>query len=294
MRTAGATSVATLVATAALLAAAPSAGASDPLVTPAPGARNLAAGAGWRAWAAPMPGARWQLVTRAPDGTVQAANVKDFGAAPDPSIGSTSYFAAEKRIVAVYSRCRGASSTQGCDVFEYDLAAGTERKVTRISTAAGSETAPSIAVGSYAFARRGGPRPGTYTVSRRRVYRVDSRVARETAVTASRVAFRVDGDMPGSAKIVMSAFDGRRARTLVSGPVFSVILTRYRVGWLQRAGHRTLAFMTDRINPRGQVTIRQGSHDLPATTQSAVADTSRIAEYLGSTGIKRAEPPLFR
>ena len=51
--------------------------------------------------------------------------------------------------------------------------------------------------------------------------------------------------------------------------------------------------MTDRINPSGSVTIRRGTHDLPASTQSAVADASRIVEYLGSTGIKRADPPLF-
>ena len=107
-------------------------------------------------------------------------------------------------------------------------------------------------------------------------------------MTQSRVAYRI-GD-----SIVMSQLDGARRRTLVSGrPVFSVVITRYRVGWLQRAGHRTLAFMTNRINPSGGVTVRQGSHDLPASTQSAVADASRIVEYLGSTGVKRADPPLF-
>jgi hypothetical protein len=41
------------------------------------------------------------------------------------------------------------------------------------------------------------------------------------------------------------------------------------------------------------VTIRAGAHDLPASTQSAVADSSRIVEYLGVTGIKRPDPPLF-
>ena len=177
----------------------------------------------------------------------------------------------------------------GFDVYQYGLAAGTQRKLTRLSTAAGSETAPSIASGAYGFARRGGSRPGTYTATRTRVRRIDARVARETAVTASRIAYRL-GDT-----IAMSALDGARRRTLVTGlPVFSVVITRYRVGWLQRIGHRTLALMTDRINPSGKVTIRRGSHDLPASTQSAVADASRIVEYLGKTGIKRADPPLFR
>ena len=283
-------SIVTLLAAATCAAAlAPAAAQADSLILPLTGARNLAAGGGWHAWAAPKANGRWQLVTRAPDGTVAAAErIADFGAAPDPSIGATSFAVADKRIVAVYSRCRGASATTGCDVYEYDLAAHSERKLTRISTASASETAPSIASGIYAFARRGGSRPGTYTATRSRIRRVDSRVARETAVTASRIAYR-----PGDA-IVMSALDGGRRRTLVSGlPVFSVVITRYRVGWLQRIGHRTLALMTDRINPSGSVTIRRGTHDLPASTQSAVADASRIVEYLGTTGIKRADPPLF-
>jgi len=271
-----------------MLALAPAAHA-DPLIIPIPGGKNLAAGAGWRAWAAPKPSGRWQLVTRAPDGTTQAANIKEFGAPPDSSIGSKPFAPPDKRTVAVYSRCQGSSATKGCDVFQYDLAAGTERKLTRISTTAGSETAPSISAGSYAFARRGGPRAGTYTANRRHVRRIDSRAARETAVTPSRVAFRI-GD-----RIIMSQFDGRRRRTIATGlGTFSVVLTHYRVGWLQRAGHRTLAFMTDRINPSGSVTIRQGTHDLPASTQSAVTDSSRIVEYLGATGVKRADPPLFR
>lgn len=280
---------ATLAAATCAAAVAPSIAQADSLIIPLTGAKNLAAGGGWRAWAAPKPNGRWQLVTYAPDGTTAAAEgIRDFGAAPDPSIGATAFGVAEKRIVAVYSRCRGSSTTSGCDVYAYDLAAHTERKLTRISSASGSETAPSIASGIYAFARRGGSRPGTYTATRSRVRRIDSRVARETAVTASRVAYRL-GD-----SIVMSQVDGNRRRTLVRGlPVFSVVITRYRVGWLQRIGHRTLALMTDRINPSGSVTIRRGTHDLPASTQSAAADDSRIVEYLGSTGIKRAAPPLF-
>ena len=118
--------------------------------------------------------------------------------------------------------------------------------------------------------------------------RIDSRVARETALTPSRVAFRTgDG-------VTLRWLDGRHPRTLADDSgLFGVVITRYRVGWMQRAGHRTLAFMTDRVDPTGRVTIRQAAHDLPASTQSAVADSSGIVEYLGATGIKRADPPLF-
>jgi hypothetical protein len=276
-----------LLLAAAPLALAPAAHA-DRLIISAPGAKNLAAGGGWRAWAAPTANNRWRLVTRAPDGTIRPATIRDFGAAPDPSIGSTTFAPAAKRIVAVYSRCRGSSATDGCDVYQYDLAAGTERKLNAISTRGDSETAPSIAVGAYGFARRGS-RPGTYTAHGGRIHRVDSAVARETAMAPSRIAYRVGH------RVMLSQLDGRHRRTIASDfGVFSVVVTRYRVGWLQRAGHRSLAFMTDRIRSSGAVTIRHGSHDLPASTQSAVTDSRRIVEYLGATGIKRADPPLFR
>jgi hypothetical protein len=227
---------------------------------------------------------------RAPGGHIAAAAIRDFGSPPDASIGTVSTLTpGDRRFVAVYSRCSGFSTTQGCDIYRYDLAARIERKMKRFSTGTGSETAPSVSAGSYAFVRRGGHRPGTYTATRSRLRRIDSRLARETAVTQSRVAFRT------GAAIYMSQLNGRRRRTIATGlGIFSVVITRYRVGWLQRAGHRTLAYMTDRIDPSGNVTIRQGRRDLPASTQSAVADASRIVEYLGATGVKRAVPPLFR
>src|SRR5204863_7967584 len=117
-------SIATLLLAAGASAAvlAPAVTQADPLVVPLTGARNLAAGGDWHAWAAPKRNGRWQLVTQAPDGTVAAAEgIRDFGAAPDHSIGATSFAVAEKRIVAVYSRCKGSSATTGCDVYQYDL-----------------------------------------------------------------------------------------------------------------------------------------------------------------------------
>jgi hypothetical protein len=106
-----------LAATVALLVFAPCAGAADALVIAAPGAKNLAAGEGWRAWAAPTARGRWQLVIRAPDGTIQAANIKSFGVPPDASISETSFAGPERRVVAVYSRCRDASATRDATSF---------------------------------------------------------------------------------------------------------------------------------------------------------------------------------
>ena len=90
--------------------------------------------------------------------------IADFGAPPRPQIGSTQFAASGRRLLAVYSRCQGASAIAGCDVYAYDLAAGTEQKIPaaapRRPTA---RPAPSIELGRIAFVRRGGgPRPGVY------------------------------------------------------------------------------------------------------------------------------------
>jgi hypothetical protein len=147
----------------ALLAAGATAASADSLVTAAPGARNLAANGGYQAWAAPTAGGRWRLTIRAPDGSVTTPGVADFGAPPRAQIGSTQFAAAGRRLLAVYSRCQGASAIAGCDVYAYDLAAGTERKISELASKSYSETAPSIELGRLAFVRRGGgPRPGVY------------------------------------------------------------------------------------------------------------------------------------
>jgi hypothetical protein len=53
------------------------------------------------------------------------------------------------------------------------------------------------------------------------------------------------------------------------------------VGWLERAGDRTLAFMTDpRQAPERSVTVRHATHDLPASTQSALTDGSCVCPEL--------------
>jgi hypothetical protein len=89
--------------------------------------------------------------------------IADFGAPPRPQIGSTQFAASGRRLLAVYSRCLGASSTAGCDVYAYDLAAGSEQKIAKLASKTYSETAPSIERGRLAFVRRGGgPQPGLY------------------------------------------------------------------------------------------------------------------------------------
>jgi hypothetical protein len=148
----------TLALATGLLAATAAAASADSLVATAPGARNLTANGGYLVWAQPSEGARWRLAVRAPDGTVTTPAIAAFGAPPAAQIGSTGFAIANRRLLAVYSRCQGASALVGCDVYAYDLRAGTEERIAALSSRTYSETAPSIELGRMAFVRRGGRR----------------------------------------------------------------------------------------------------------------------------------------
>lgn len=285
----------------ALALAAPATAHADVLVQAAPGAKNLAAGGGYAAWAAPRSDGRWQLVVRDPAGAVAPAAVKTFGAAPDSSIGADA-FAISKHVVVVYSRCAGTSTTKDCDVFRYDLATRKESKVPNASSKTYSEVAPSIASGRVSFVRRsGGSNTGVYIAVSGTEYRaahlnrIDGHIARETAISQSRVTF-LYRNSKGQDDITLAQLDGSRRRLIVrSAPsiLFNPVITRYRVGWLERRD-AVIAKMTDRINPSdAQPTVRSGKRPLPATTQSAVTDSSNISAYLDDAGYTRIAPPIF-
>src|SRR5690242_17850938 len=116
-----------LLAGAALAAGPATANAADQLVTAAPGAQSLTSGGGYLAWAAPAPGGGFRLTVRASNGTVTTPQVATFDRAPHISIGSSAMTSGRK-LVAVYDR--------GGDVFQLDLASGTETKVAGVSSSA--------------------------------------------------------------------------------------------------------------------------------------------------------------
>lgn len=281
--------------------AAPAAAHADVLLASAPGARNLTTAGGAAAWAAPATGGRWRLVIRGRDGVIAAAPVATFGGAPDPSLGSSSFGASH--LVAVYSRCAGRSTISGCDVFSYDLVTRTERRVALAATRTYSETAPSISNGRIAFVRRGGPRNGVYSVipsytpgRPSHLNRIDGHVARETATSISRVAFLYRNGK-GQDDITLAQLDGGNRRLMARarpGVLFNPVITRYRVGWLERGAGGVSARMTDRVNPSTtRPNVRTGSRDLPASTNSAAADDRRIVSYLDATGWKSLAPPIL-
>lgn len=285
-----------LLAALASLAAAPAAGA-DILVTAAPGAKNVAFGGGYTVWAAPaaMPGT-WKLVVRAPNGTVADAPVPAFGAAPDPSIGSgRSAPGALRPLLAVYSRCDGASSAAGCDVYAYDLRAGTERRVGEVSTAASSETAPSVTLGTWSFVRRGGgPRPGVYVRTLAGgVRRLSPVLARETVNNGTRVAYTFNSSRGGGVAVRRISGRGDVLTPAVRRPVVprSLALSRYQAAWL--GGDRV--FSTTRFaGSGGPFTPRTlAGRTVPGIDSFAVGRSFNVARFLDAQGVKVPSPALF-
>jgi hypothetical protein len=288
-----------MVLAVASLTGAPAAHA-DTLETPAPGARNLTAGGGWQAWAAPAGGGSWRLTLRAPDGTVSSPDIPAFGAAPDPGIGSDR-FGFPRRLLVAYARCDGASATRGCDVYAFDLHAGTERRVDALASRTYSETAPSVGYGRWAFVRRGaGPRPGVYAWSGRGApRRLSAVLGRETATNASRVAYTYNSARGGG--VAVRRLSGRGsvwtpAAGLATVPR-SVVLDRYHAGWLVPGGDGARAYVTTRFaGSDGPYAPRvvAGNRVLPAGTDAVAGSSAQlIGRYLDADGIKAITPKLW-
>lgn len=284
----------TLAAAASLCLA--STASADSLLQSAPGARNLAAGGGYLAWAAPADGGRWKLMLRAPDGTVTTPAIPTFGAPPDASIGSDRTAIDDRRLLAVYSRCEGTSAVKGCNVHLLDVRTGEEDLLPALARGAYSETAPQLNSGTYVAVRRGGPRPGVYRLSARSgLKRVSSVVPKELAASATRF-LTVERTAGGTHRIVTRRLSGDgQPRIFASGlltPPRSLVITRYRAGWL--AGSRV--FQTTRFAGSGgpySATTREGNRALPATVDSIATDSSNITRYLDGEGIKAVAPKLF-
>jgi hypothetical protein len=285
---------------ATLLAATASAASADTLVAAAPGARNVTANGGYVVWAAPVGGGRWRLTVRAPGGTVTTPAIADFGAPPRAQIGSTGFVVA-RRLLAVYSRCQGASALAGCDVYGYDLRAGTEERIAKLSSRTYSETAPSIELGRLAFVRRGGgPRPGLYYYalgSNAAPRRLTTRLARETATNGTRVAFTYNSSRGGGLAVRRLSGASGVLVPVARQPVVprSPLLTRYNAAWLLQDG-RVQA--TERFAGSGgpfELRVVEAKRALPASTDSLGLNNDRTSApyYLDAEGVKLTAPAIF-
>ena len=289
------------VLAAAVLAATAAGASADSLVTPAPGARNLTANGGYVVWAAPADGGRWRLTVRAPNGTVTTPAIADFGAPPRAQIGSTGFAVANRRLLAVYSRCQGASAIAGCDVYGYDLRAGTEERIAKLSSQTYSETAPSIELGRLAFVRRGGgPKPGLYYYalgSSAAPRRLSSTLARETANNGTRVAYTYNSSRGGGLAVRRLSGDGGVLVPVSRQPAVprSPLLTRYNASWLLQGGH---VQATQRFAGSGgpfQLRVVEAKRALPDSTDSLGLRNDRTSApyYLDAEGVKLTAPPIF-
>lgn len=277
--------------------AAPAAHA-DTLLTPSKGAVNLTRGGGWHAWAAPQDGGGYRLVLRTPGGEVVVPQIPAFGAAPDPSIGSDR-FAAGRRLLVAYSRCSGASTTRGCDVWALDTTTLREAKVAALSSRTYSETAPSVQYGRWAFVRRGkGRSTGVHSWSAgNRVRRITGTLARETATNATRVAYTYNSRRGGGVAVRRVSGQGGAILAASRLPVVptDVNLTRYQAAWLVPGQG---AFVTERFAGSGgenaRPAVKPASRQLPAGTVSlALGASSTDADVLTADGLVRPSPPLF-
>jgi hypothetical protein len=274
----------TMLAAALTLGAAPTASA-DTLVAPEPGARNLASGGGWLAWAARAEGGGWQLRLRSPDGTVSTPDIPRFSAAPDPSIGTEAVSGSgpDRRLLVVYSR--------NGDIVSFSPADGREAKVAGASSRSYRETAPSIVLGRLTFVRRGGRRNGLHHLSGgRRVRRISSATPAETVQNGSRVAYT------SGRNVIVRRISGRGPAATLRSPSrpFSLVLTRYQLSWAIGTG---TVYRTPRFGGSGDVALptsaRASSRRLPATTNSIALSGTDVRWFLDAEGVKRVEPALF-
>ena len=193
---------------ATLVSAAP-ATAADKKLTGDTTAANVSTHSGQPVWSRVARDGRARLVQR-----VRGRN-RDLPVQPkaglfDPDVGTTP----RGNFTVVYTRCAGLSG-QGCDVWQYDGFDFKERKVPGASTATCSEFAPSVWLGSVAFARTGpGSCNGLFVVRRGKLRssttayrRIPTCAARTSRTCSSR---RATAPAPTSACAVLRNKRSRR------------------------------------------------------------------------------------
>lgn len=266
---------------AAALAVAPAAASADSLVAAAAGGQHLAAGGGYLVWSAPAPEGGFQLVVRAPDGTVTTPAVPRFRVAPDAAIGSDRFAAGDRRLLAVYGR--------DGDVFALDLRTGGEERVAGAASRTYEEYAPAIQYGRVVFARRGGRNNGVFLRSGDRTRRLTRARPRELAFNGTRVAY------PSGRNVVIRRASGEGRPSVVPTPraAFSLQLSRYTLTWAAAGGR---LFQTPRFGGSSGIdrvgSARRGSRRLPETTNSIANSGGFVRWYLDAEGVKRIDPRI--
>jgi hypothetical protein len=204
------------------------------------------------------------------------------------------------RQVIVYTRCAGLSG-QGCDVWQYDDGKRRERKVPGASSERCSEFAPSVWIGTIAFARSGpGDCPGLFVVRRGHLRRLEGRVPSQTDIRGSMVAYLYTpaGDPARTSVRVRSIF-GDSSRRVVSGltaehesyRVTSPVLDGRHVYWLQedRVRHQ---FFAGRAIARHGSQLEFTARTFPGRVTSIAVALGRLYYTSGPGIFEATDPPL--
>ncbi len=202
--------------------------------------------------------------------------------------------------VIVYTRCAGLSGV-GCDVWRYNEGTRRERKVPGASSARCSEFAPSVWIGTVAFARTGpGNCPGLYVVRRRRVRRLDGRVPSQTDIRGRRVAYLYTpaGD-PSRTSVRLRSVFGGQSRRVVSGftaehesyRVTSPVLDGRYVYWLQEDRVRD-EFFAGRGLAAHSSRLEFTQQTFPGRVTSIAVGDGRL-HYANGRGLYEATNPGF-
>jgi hypothetical protein len=280
------------------LALAPPATAADEALTRDPTAANVSTHSGQPVWSRVARDGQARLVQRV-RGRNRDLPVKPKAGLFDPDVGTTP----RGNFTVVYTRCAGLSG-QGCDVWQYDGFDFKERKVPGASSATCSEFAPSVWLGSVAFARTGpGKCNGLFVVRRGKLRRVDNRVPAETDLRGGRVAylFIPPGDMFRS-QIRVRTLRQKRSRVVVTGfaaekesyAVTSPVLTGRYIHWLQEDRVRKEFFAGRALAAPRRSALEFTQRTFPGRVDS-IAITRERFYYTNGKGLYLATdpPPIF-
>ncbi len=286
--------LATSAGTLALLAFGAQANAADQALTHDPTASNVSTHSGQPVWSRIARDGRARLVQR-----VRGRN-RDLPVRPkdgpfDPDVGTT----LRGNFTVVYTRCAGVSG-QACDIWQYDGFDFKERKVPGASSNRCSEYAPSIWLGSVAFARTGpGGCNGLYVVRRGKIRKLDSRVPADTDLRGKYVAylFIPPGDRTRTYLRIRNKRN-MRSRILVTGfasegesyRVTSPVMTSRFTYWLQEDRVRNQFFAGRGLFAR-RSPLEFLNRTLPPRVDS-IAITRERLYYANGKGVFLATDPL--
>jgi hypothetical protein len=282
--------------TVGLLVAWPAVAGADTVISSDRTAANVSAHHGQLVWARVAGDVRSRLV-RQIGGVDKDVPVPPKYGPFDPDTGTSR----QGNQVIVYTRCAGLSGA-GCDVWRYNEGTRREQKVPGASSVRCSEFAPSVWIGTVAFARSGpGNCPGLYIVRRGRLRRLDGRVPSQTDIRGPRVAYLyIPAGNPSRTSVRLRSIYGGQSRRVVSGfaaahesyRVTSPVLDGGFVYWLQedRIRHEFFAGRGVATRPKAPLEFTQQTFQ-GRVTQVAVGDGRFY--YVNGRGLYEATNPGF-